>query len=628
MALRKVISRSVQDDSLELQDVYGTSNLPATNPKLLLDFVNSKTLDSKIDFTRSSNAYYYAGKFTRAEENLLTSSNTFIGGQWINVDNTGLTASVEDPYGGLTGTKLVPNTTNGIHRIFTGTVVTSADPDVYTYSVYAKASGYNYMVMFMNGADKGALFNLSNGTVTESEVAPYIGANKRITSLGNGWYRCSITARTGGNIQNLQIQVYNNTPASSYAGNGTSGIIVYGAQLERSSMYTGYTNTTGSAITNYMPHMSVAKANQPRLEIDLITGESKGLLIEEQRTNYFTYSSNYTDSAWSKYQCTVEGFDNVAPNGEKQAHKLRASAVGSSVFYRWQSLDAGTYTISSYFKAGTTNTAYFQVYDLNNVQLSRRVTFNLADQTSTIMSGDTILDRKVTSVGNGWYRCSMTFTTNATYTIYTDIGTYNQPVGSYLWLWGAQLEFGKFPTSYIESSSAATVRGADIATIRGINLLDFYNAKESTLFGEATSITGSANTGSNPALVSIDDGSNYNRWILRRNQVNTAGQSGFTFRLYTTAYSIDAFPSDSILPLWQDAEVHKMAMAISAGSQVAYADGIDAQLTSVASTSYASVGQMRIGYGESSAYWNGHIRKIAYYDKALSSETLKELTRS
>jgi hypothetical protein len=48
-------------------------------------------------------------------------------------------------------------------------------------------------------------------------------------------------------------------------------------------------------------------------------------------------------------------------------------------------------------------------------------------------------------------------------------------------LWGAQLEVGSFPTSYIPTTTGALARGADVCSITGGDFNNFYNQSEGTL---------------------------------------------------------------------------------------------------------------------------------------------------
>jgi hypothetical protein len=168
--------------------------------------------------------------------------------------------------------------------------------------------------------------------------------------------------------------------------------------------------------------------------------------------------------------------------------------------------------------------------------------------------------------------------------------------------------------------------------------MSFHNTIESTIYGEGTSISGNNDTGSNPCLWGLTDGTSSNRYLLRRfsnDTTNDPTYSGFTFRLQQTmpdgtSYNNDFFsPTANGLGEWDDAEIHKMAMSISPGNQIGAADGNDSGMTSVTNMPpYTQAIMVEIGFAGSSDYWNGHIRKLSYYPTQLNITELKALTES
>jgi len=90
--------------------------LPTSKPSLLLDFANSKTLDPRITFTRSSGAFYYDGSTNvKAEENMIINSEAF--GSWPTFGSNGtLTSGFTSPTGTSTAWRLqYPQSTGGTY---------------------------------------------------------------------------------------------------------------------------------------------------------------------------------------------------------------------------------------------------------------------------------------------------------------------------------------------------------------------------------------------------------------------------------------------------------------------------------------------------------------------------------
>ena len=199
----------------------------------------------------------------------------------------------------------------------------------------------------------------------------------------------------------------------------TSGNSIYawGAQLEQRSAVTAYTPTTTAAVTNYIPTLSTAAAGVARFDHNPISGESLGLLIEEQRANLAIYSSDFANAAWTKTNATITSGAGIAPDGTQTAalvfenssaafHNVTETATGGST----------TNTMSLYAKqpsSGSKRWLYmypqpsggsaFAVFDLV-----------LGTVTQTGNGGTTTyVGSTITPVGNGWYRCTITFTGTA-----------------------------------------------------------------------------------------------------------------------------------------------------------------------------------------------------------------------
>jgi hypothetical protein len=152
------------------------------------------------------------------------------------------------PSGATTADKLIPNTNNIWHYISLPTTVVTAT--VYTYSVYVKAAGYNYVLINSPvgnslGGNSGPIINLSNGT----KAGYYVYDNPTtISSVGNGWYRVSIQITTSDTILQMDHNVLPTSSVATYNGDGTSGVYVWGAQLEAASFASSYIPTTTGSV--------------------------------------------------------------------------------------------------------------------------------------------------------------------------------------------------------------------------------------------------------------------------------------------------------------------------------------------------------------------------------------------
>jgi hypothetical protein len=98
-------------------------------------------------------------------------------------------------------------------------------------------------LLYHNESVKGWVFDIQNGVVgaggTTAVGAP---ASYSITSVGNGWYRCSITVTGTAATNNFRVYIVTNDGSgnASYAGDGVSGMLIWGAQLEAAASATDY----------------------------------------------------------------------------------------------------------------------------------------------------------------------------------------------------------------------------------------------------------------------------------------------------------------------------------------------------------------------------------------------------
>lgn len=187
-----------------------------------------------------------------ASTNLVLYSEQFDQTTWLKVRSNITANAATAPDGNYTADKLVEDTSVGITHLMQlqGNVSTVNSGTVYTISVYLKKSERSQYGIFF-GSDfgtfdgQGALFDLNLGTyVSVSGMTGVVPLGISMVGVGSGWYRCSVTAAAQATNQPVirgMIAVNNET---SYNGNGTSGVFIWGAQLEASYAPTSYISTT------------------------------------------------------------------------------------------------------------------------------------------------------------------------------------------------------------------------------------------------------------------------------------------------------------------------------------------------------------------------------------------------
>jgi hypothetical protein len=273
----------------------------ADGPLVLLDFL-SGGLDPRVTFTRGSNATLVdsTGKITYAPANLLLQSQTFENASWSKIGATVTANTTTAPDGTTTADTLVEDTSTGVHIAFqAGSFVAGT---TYTITVFAKAGTRTRLNMInVGGVTYEGYFDLLTGTVISSPVG-----TASITAAGNGWYRCQMTSTAGSTASgNVQFRLVSSGTTTSYTGDGTSGLFIWGAQLEQVT----YQTTPGT----YVATTSAAYYG-PRFDYDPVTLAAKGLLIEQQRTNLSLHSGT-TAANWTAVGGTIANTGKLSPDG-------------------------------------------------------------------------------------------------------------------------------------------------------------------------------------------------------------------------------------------------------------------------------------------------------------------------
>ena len=273
-----------------------------------------------------------------------------------------------------------------------------------------------------------------------------------------------------------------------------------------------FTRASSGTYTDSAGVLQTAATDVPRFDHNPTTGESLGLLVEEQRTNLLLRSEDFS-TTWVRFNVNASSNAILAPDGTLTADKLTENNADN--FHRIrQGITSGvTGVFSVFLKAAERTRVNLGTSDINLI-----AGFDLS--AGSVVSGTGSIE----PFGDGWYRCSIsaTFTTsgpflllrNSSSEFYTGDGT------SGIYLWGAQLEVGSFPTSYIPTTGATATRNASLADlISGAianNIRSFYVEFSSPAVGTRGVVSLNDNTanerasvltsGTDPRLVVHDGG--------------------------------------------------------------------------------------------------------------------------
>ena len=441
-----------------------------------------------------------AGLVELVPYNLFTYSEQFDDSSWVKFNTTVTANNTTAPNGTLTADKLIEGaltSTFGFYKLVASAAGANADV---TITCYAKYNGRNVRLTNSYLSD-ASNFDLQNGTVI-SNIGSGVGS---IESVGNGWYRCTLKTTTDGSGNaGLTLYLLDSSNNISYAGNGSSGAYLWGAQLNEGTTAKDYQKTE-------------TRLNIPRL--DYSNGTCPSLLVEPQRTNFARNNNNLSGWVETIPADTITLNAGISPDGNNNAIKIIPSTTNAAHMIYDDSTNVssgGNFTMSCYAKAS----GYSKIGLRESATVGYYATFNLANGTVIDNGGN---NASIVDMGNGWYRCivSVAFSGNVNMGIIAlnDAYTSGQPYFPYefagdgtsgVLIYGPQFETSaSYATSLISTAGAASVtRNADVISKTGISSL--IGQTEGTVFLEYPNFK----TDGNEGLVGIDDGSGNNRILF------------------------------------------------------------------------------------------------------------------
>jgi len=393
-----------------------------------------------LSFTRASNGTRVnsAGLVEVTPWNLLQQSQSFTtsGGAWNYTAGSGVTTG-QTGYDGTTNAVLF--TDSGANPVY-GAYQSFSQLGSVTLSIYAKAGSTNIFNIDMFQTPTATVrVNLSTGAITSGSGV--------VESVGNGWYRISVTA-----VMTDSYYVRFGCPST-----GT----VYLQNIQAN---------IGSTAKPYFP--TTDRLNVPRLTYQNGGGGCPSLLLEKQSTNLQYYSQQF--DLWSNASdLTVSANATTSPDGTQNADKLNENSsngyhiIGDSNF---NSTAGTTYTMSFFAKAS--ERSYARILAPASSYNTDYAYFDLTNGSVSVSSGTASMQ----SMGNGWYRCVWSLAAVSTSggigmwigparNMTDAYNTYTGTSGSGIFVYGAQLEASSYATSYIPTTSASATRVADVMTV-------------------------------------------------------------------------------------------------------------------------------------------------------------------
>jgi hypothetical protein len=351
-------------------------------------------------------------------------------------------------------------------------------------------------------------------------------------------------------------------------------------------------------------------------------GQCRGMLAEPAATNYVKYTSNlgdvYSLNGWGKtgsitFSDTNAYNDGVkAPDGTWSATKLEFDpATSGTQYFDW--------VPSNLLSMPAVNQGDYWTYSI----WIKGDPGQVVGIALLIPTGGNIEKYYITT--GEWQRISVSKEYNAGETIRVhpliirnNPGTPKTAEGGYvgvyaetLYVWGPQLEFGKWPTSNIRCFGTNATRSSDAILINSDHLRHY--TKEATWYCESSSYIDYTAANYNSTAIGSSDSSN-------RYQVRYDDQSGIHAIGYTSgAGSVFAMDTNNF------ANYSRVALALKTNDFAFSVNGATS-LTDTAGSYSTNYDSICLGHWGSSEWLYGHIRKISIWDQRLTNAELENMT--
>lgn len=532
-------------------------------------------------------------------------------------------------------------TTNGVMYPATGTIVnTDTQP---TVSVSADASSvteggtaiFHFTLDHASAVDVQVSYATANGSATGGSD---FAASSGTATISAGTLTSGISVVTYDDSADETDETF--TMQITSAVNATLGTTSASETIQDTallydftagSLPTGLTFTRAGSATYYDSSGTLQTAGTNAARFDYNPGSCagtcamRGLLIEESRTNLLLQSSDY-NSTWVNNGCTLTAGATASPTGAADAFSVLAMNAAANADHVTQSVmlsASTTYTLSFYVKNSSSTKSTYEVSAANSGTTGKTVDLTWTGAVPSVSGGT------AQALPNGWYRVATTFTTNAADAGAADVNFYPSPLAQngVAYLWGAQLEAGATPTSYIATTTATATRAGDGLAINGFS--GWFNATAWTAILDFSRPAYEASTSAaTPTMFSACDDSSGGA-CASDNFEAVYVPSDNTFRgRATAASSMVATSNYANGANLTDVKVQMGVSQASSGALQAVVNGTAA--TASAGAAKPNLSSFLLGAsGLASAptkQVNGHLKKFTYRSRTLTSAQLQALT--
>ena len=343
--------------------------------------------------------------------------------------------------------------------------------------------------------------------------------------------------------------------------------------------------------------------------IDFLNNTSGHLLLEPQSTNKVTVSEDFSNSVWVKSNSTVSLSSISTPNGDLNSYKLVESDTNSSHHITFNNSSTSDMSFSVFAKSAERTFVQLQAAGVGSTDC----VFDLSN--GTILIEEANATANIKNYGNGWYRCSVSYsasgTNNSVIKLYNGGDSYQGDGSSGLYIWGAQLEELSYPTSYIPTAGSTVTRAAETCNSAGNSTV--FDSTEGVFYAEISALA----SDSTAKEITLSDGTTNNRIII---SYNTSNQIRINYR----KASSNIFDQTKTITI---TESNKVAVKYKLNDFSFFVNGTKVESrTSGSVMSANTLTQLNFDDGSGSFDFYGKVKNIQVYNTALTDAELIELT--
>jgi len=348
-------------------------------------------------------------------------------------------------------------------------------------------------------------------------------------------------------------------------------------------------------------------SGEPRIDYK---DDSKGaLLLEPSRTNYITYSEDFSNAYWTKSDASVtSGF--VSPNGTNNAFKLVEGVSNSEHYINGSGTTLTNMSHSIYVKSA--GRSQIKLFDSSR---GHYAWFNLDDGT---IGSSTATSSSITPMYNGWYR--ITISKNSTgfsqFRLYLGVAESDSYIGngtSGVYIYGAQLEQGSYATSYIPTQGSTVTRLADVCN-NGANE-QVINSTEGVLYYEGSALANDGTT----RIISLSDNTTSNRVLIKYDNIDNRLEF-FVIVGGVAQYSFIDVVDDLL-------NYNKIAFKYKENDFAVWVNGIELDSNVSGNTLSANtLTTLKFQASNSASDFYGNVKEVKLYNTALTDIELQALT--